>query len=141
MEEVALGMFPTVFVRMTGRGGGVREFRALIDPGAEYCVIPKVDAFFLGFSEIANDDPTGQASNNLTFATYNGYGKAISIVMAQVELGRMSFKKVEFLALDIPQVTGFDVILGRSLLQFMKLEFDYPRATLRIEERTGELKH
>ncbi len=137
---MAFEKFPAVFVRLTGRGGGVREFRALVDPGAEYCVIPKVDAFLMGYSEIANDDPIGQTNNTVTFTGYNGYGKALLVVMAQVELGTLSLKNVDFLALDLPQVTGFDVILGRSLLQFMKLELDYPAALLRIEKGTGGLK-
>ena len=47
----------------------------------------------------------------------------------------MSFQKVDFVAFDIPQVTGFDVVLGRSLLQFMKLEFDYSVGRLRMEEK------
>ncbi len=80
-----------------------------------------------------NDDPVSQASNWVTFASYSGYGKAPLIRMAQVDLGAMSFKNVDFLALDIPQVTGYDVVLGRSLLQFLKFEFDYPASKLKIE--------
>jgi len=90
----------------------------------------------MGFSEIANDDPTGQANNTITFTGYNGYGRALMVVMAEVELGPLSFQNVDFLAFDVPQVAGFDVILGRSLLQFLKLEFDYPAALLRIEDGT-----
>jgi hypothetical protein len=99
-----------------------------------------VDAFLMGFSEIANDDPTGQANNTLTFTGYNGYGKALLIVMAEVDLGPLSFQNVDFLAFDLPQVTSFDVILGRSLLQFIKLQIDYPAQLLRIEDGKGGLK-
>jgi hypothetical protein len=41
------------------------------------------------------------------------------------------------LAFDLPQVTSFDVILGRSLLQFIKLQIDYPAQLLRIEDGKG----
>ena len=133
MDGHAFGKFPTVFVRLTGRGGGVREFNALVDPGAEYCVITKVDAYLLGYPEAANDDPITPANNTITFTGYGGYGKAALVEMARVGIGNMSLDKIEFLAFDLPQVTGFDVVLGRSLLQFMKVEFDYTRSQLSIE--------
>lgn len=86
---------------------------------------------------MANDDPTGAAKNSVTFASYSGYGKALAIEMAEVELGTMSFKKVRFVAFDLPQVTGYDVVLGRSLLKFTRFEIDYSTAQLRIEEGRG----
>ena len=134
MSEHTFGKFPTIFVRLRGRGSGVREFNALLDPGVEYCIIPKVDAYSLGYSEAANDDAVSPANNTITFASYDGYGKAALIEMAEVEIGTMSFKNVGFLCFDIPQVTGFDVVLGRDLLQLMKLEFDYSVSQLRMEK-------
>ena len=134
MTEHAFGKFPTVFVRIKGRNGLVREFNALVDPGAEYCIIPKVDAYALGYSEAANDDPISPADNTLTFSSYDGYGKVALIQIAQVELGTMSFANVEFIAFDLPQVTRFDAVLGRSLLQFTKVEFDYSLGHLRMEK-------
>lgn len=104
-----------------------------MDPGAEYCVLPKVDAYLLGYPEAANDDPITPANNTLTFTSYGGYGKVALIEMARVEIGSLSFDRVDFLAFDLPQVTGFDVVLGRSLLQFMKVEFDYSAGRLRVE--------
>jgi predicted aspartyl protease len=121
-------------VRLTGRNGSVREFKALIDAGAEYCVIPKVDAYTLGYHEAANDDPRSQAVNTVTLASHDGYCNVAMIEMLQVEIGAMSFRGIDFAAFDIPQVTGFDVMLGQSLLQFMKLEFDYSVGQLRMEE-------
>lgn len=123
-----------MFVRLTGRSGGTREFNALLDPGVEYCIVPKVDAYTLGYPEAANDDPVTPANNTLTFTSYGGYGRAALIEMARVELGNLSFTKVDFLALDLPAVTGFDVVLGRSVLQFMKLEIDYSVGQLRVED-------
>ena len=125
-----------MFVRLRGRSGVVREYNALVDPGAEYCIIPKVDAYGLGYPEAANDDPISPAENTLTFTSYDGYLKTALIQMAQVEIGTMCFGNVDFVALDLPQVTGFDVVLGRSLLQFMKLEFDYSVGQLKMERIT-----
>ena len=101
-------------------------------------MIPKVDAYLLGYPEAANDDPITPENNTLTFTSFGGYGKVALIEMARVEVGTMSFEKVEFVAYDLPQVTGFDVILGRSLLQFLKLEFDYSKGVLRMEEMKKE---
>jgi predicted aspartyl protease len=134
LEGVSFGKHPAVFVRITGRAGGVREFKALVDPCAEYCLIPKVDAYVLGYPEAANDDPITPQNNTVTFAGLAGYGQTALIQIARVEVGPMSFENVEFAALDLPQVTGFDVVLGRSLLQHMKVEFDYSTPQLRIED-------
>ena len=134
MVDHPFGKFPTIFVRLRGRRGSVREFNALIDTGSEYCIIPKVDAYELGYPEAANDDPRSRANNTLTLASHDGYCNGALIKMAQVEVGTMSFKDIDFVAFDIPRVTGFDVVLGRSLLQFMKLEFDYSIPQLRMEE-------
>lgn len=118
---------------MRGRNGKVREFRALVAVSAEYCIIPKVDAYALGYQEAANDDPVTPANNTLTFASYSGYGMAARISMAEVDLGPMSFKNVDFVAFDLPAPTGFDVVLGRSLLQFTRVQIDFPSAMLQIE--------
>lgn len=127
-----------MFVRLKGRATCVREFNALLDPGVEYCLVSKVDAYALGYPEAANDDPITPADNTITFTSYGGYGKAALITMKQVELAAMSFKNVDFLAYDIPQVTGFDVVLGQSFLQNLKLQFDYSAGQLRIERSVVE---
>lgn len=132
---MSFAKFPSVFVKLTGRNGIVREFNALIDPGAEYCLIPKVDAYALGYPEAANDNPITPKNNTLTFTGFAGYGRAALINLVRVDVGSLPFDKVEFVAVDIPQATGFDVVLGRSLLRFMRLEFDYPNGRLMLEKR------
>jgi predicted aspartyl protease len=130
--EASFQKFPTVFVSLKGRNNAVRECVALVDPASEYCVVPKVDAYALGYPEAANDDPITPQDNTVTFASSDGYGKAALIEIAEVALGGMSFQKVDFLAFDLPQVTHFDVIIGRSLLKSTRLEIDYPAGRLRI---------
>jgi len=104
----------------------------MLDISAEYCVLPKVDAYALGYYEAANDNPVAPANNTLDFISYEGVGKAALITMAGVELGGMRFPHVEFVAHDLPQATRFDVLLGRSLLQFLKLDLDYSNGQLAI---------
>jgi len=134
MLEAAFQKFPTVFAVMKGRNDATRECVALVDPCAEYCILPKVDAFALGYPEAANDDPVTPQDNTITFASADGYGKAALIEMAEVTLGGMSFPRVDFVAFDLPQVTRFDVVIGRSLLKETRLEIDYPAGRLRIGE-------
>ena len=115
----------------------MREYQALLAPTAEYCVIPKVDAFILGYPEAAASDTRVPLPNALTFASYNAYGKGTLIKMAQVDIGSMSVKDVEFLAFDLLQTVGFDVVIGRSLLRHMRLSLDIASGTLRLEEGAG----
>jgi hypothetical protein len=129
--------FPSVFSRLRGRNDEVREFRALIIPTAEYCVLPKVDAFHLGFPEAASVDARVPMPNTLTFASYNAYGRGTVIKMPQVDVGNVSVRDVDFLAFDLLQSLGYDVVLGRSLLQHMRLELDFPAGRLRMEKVEG----
>ena len=141
MRAHPFGRFPTIFVRLTGRNGKTRELNAVLDVSAEYCVLPKVDAYALGYYEAANDDEVAPANNTLDFISYQGYAKVALINMAEVDLGGMSFKNVDFVAYDLPQATRLDVLLGRSLLQFTKLEFDYSLGQLGIVDARGSSKN
>ena len=129
----AFGHFPTVFVRLTGRNGVVRELNAALDISAEYCVLPPVDAYMLGYQEAANNDPVAPAANTIDYLSYEGVAKAALIVIGGVELGGMRFRNIEFVADDLPQMTRFDALLGRSLLQFLRLDLDYANGRVAIE--------
>jgi len=121
-----------MFGRLKGQNGAVREYMALLDPGSDYCILPKVDAFTLGYPDVARADTIVRAPNTTTFVTHTGYDKAPLIKMAQVDVGPLTFRDVEFLAFDLPQACGFDVVFGRSLLHFVKFEIDYSSGLLRI---------
>jgi hypothetical protein len=121
-----------LFGRLKGPSGAVREYLALLDAGSDYCVLPKVDAFTLGYSEVARSDMIVRAPNTTTFVTHSGYDRAPLIKMAQVDVGQLTFKDVEFLPFDLPQICGFDVVFGRSLMQLLRLEIDYSSNSVRI---------
>lgn len=132
MTAIGFGKFPSLFGRLKGQNGAVREYLALVDAASEYCILPKVDAFALGYPDVARPDTVVRAPNTTTFATHNGYGRAPLIRMTEVDLGELTFKDVEFLAFDLPQVCGFDVVFGRSLLKFLTFEIDFPSGLIRI---------
>ena len=136
MTEIGFGKFPSLFGRLKGQNNAVGEYLALVDAGSEYCILPKVDAYRLGYSDVARSDTIVRAPNTTTFVTHIGYDKAPLIKMAQVDVGQLSFRDVEFLAFDLPQVCGFDVVFGRSLLKFLRLEIDYGSGLLGIGKRS-----
>lgn len=125
--------FPVVFVRLKGRNGMVREYPALISTVSEYCILPKVDAFALGYPEAANSDNPTRIPNELDFVGSNAYGRGALVKMVQVDIGQISARNVEFLTYDILQVTGFDVVLGVNILQDIKLEIDFTSHQLTLE--------
>ena len=137
MLQAAFRRFPVVFAGLKGRNGAVREYGALVNPGCEYCILPKVDAFALGYPEATYDDPVTPADNTLTYTGLNGDGQAALIKLAEVRLGDASFEDVEFLAVDLPQITTFDVVLGWSLLKSTKLEIDYANHSILLGEASG----
>ena len=110
----------------------MREYLGLVDAGSEYCVLPKVDAFRLGYPDVALIDTVVQAPNTTHFVTHLGFGKAPLIKMTEVALGPLTFGEVEFLAFDIPQACGFDVVFGRSLLRQIRFEVDFSKGLLKL---------
>lgn len=111
----------------------MREYLALLDAGSEYCILPKVDAFRLGYPDVAQMDTVVQAPSTTHFVTHLGFGKAPLIRMTQVSLGPLTFDEVEFLAFDLPQACGFDVVFGRSLLRRLRYQVDFSRGLLKLE--------
>ena len=103
-------------------------------PSSEYCVIPKVDAFALGYGEAALVDERIPSQNALHFVTSSGYGRGALIKMAQVDVGKISLEDVDFVTYDMLQPTGFDAVLGRSFLQGMKFQVDFPKHQFMLEK-------
>ncbi len=123
-------------MRLKGRNGNIREYPAFLSSTFDYCAIPKVDAFALGYSEAAGagHEHLVRAQNILDFVSSGTYERGALIKMSNVELGHMSFKDVEFLTYDLLQATGVDVILGKSLFQGMKLEIDFSSHRFKLEK-------
>lgn len=124
--------FPVVFARLKGRNGCVREYNALMSPATEYSILPKVDAYRLGYPEAARDDPVTEPPNLFRGVTYDGFWEGMLISMREVAVGAVSRSNVDFIAYDIPQISRFDVILGKSFLSSSKVVIDYANNTVRI---------
>ncbi len=110
----------------------------------DYSVLPRVDAYRLGYPEASHDDFVTMPSNLVRLATSTGFVDGMMILMQQVEIGDLRVDLLPFLALDLPQVIGFDVVLGRNffLKAALKVEMDFPAGKIRlgsqIQKPTGE---
>jgi len=129
--------FPLVYVRLKGRNNSVREVRALIDPASDYCILPKPDAFRLGYPEAAHDDPITMPPNLITVASSAGYSQGMLIKMQELELGDIKLRDVDFLAYDVSQSVCFDAVLGRTFFSAAEcdLELNYSSKKLKIRRK------
>lgn len=134
MTEVELGRFPSIFARVKGSNAKVREYRALIDPVYEYCIIPKGDAYVFGHSEVVFQQMTVSPPNARTLVTGGGFDKTIVFPVGSVEIGGLSFEGVEFAAVDLPQQVGFEAVIGQSLLKRTSVTLDWEHRLLRISK-------
>ena len=131
------GSSPRFSARVKGRNGKVREYSALVVPTSEFCILPTVDAYSLGYPEVISNNSRIPPKNSMVLATYSGYTRGLPIRIPQVDIGSISSKDVEFLVIDLPQVIGFDMVLGQSLLRCMRVEMDFSSRTLKIEGAAG----
>ena len=135
---MSLQRLPTVFARLRGRNGAVREYRALLSPASDYSLVPKVDAYRLGYPEAARGDPVTEPANLFRGVTYNGFWEGMMISMKAVTIGSVSVADVDFIAYDLPLVSGFDVVLGRSFLGSSGIQVDYSLGALKIRPKGGQ---
>ena len=135
MNGVPFGRLPQVFARLRGRNGVVREYLALVSPGSDYSILPKVDAYRLGYPEAARDDPITEPPNLFRGATFDGFWEAPVVHLEEVTVGSVTSRHVDFLAYDLPQACAYDVVLGRTLLATSGMSVDYASGTVRIPSK------
>lgn len=117
----------------------MRECYALIDHQSDYCIMPAVDAFRLGYAEAAKG--TEPTPNLLRVITSIVLSDAPLIKVAEVAMGPLVTKDVEFLAFDLYQEGRCDVVLGRNLLRDFRITIDSPGKRMQIQmERVEGLR-
>lgn len=125
-----------MFVTLKGRADATREYLALLSTTAEFCVIPRVDAYMLGYVEAISDTLTEMITRPdylTTFVTLNTFVDAPLITMNEVSIGGLAVKNIEFIAFDMPQETKVDVMLGRNFLERVKAKIDYCNKIIELE--------
>jgi predicted aspartyl protease len=111
--------YPRVFARVTGRNGRVYEYLALLSTASEYSVLPRVDAYRLGYTHVLEDPITAEITFSphvVTFVSATGFEKGSLVVVDRVSVGESSVEGLECIAYDLPQESGVDLILGLNFL-------------------------
>jgi predicted aspartyl protease len=121
-------------VKLKGRNGFTREYRAVLSSASAYSFLPKVDAFRLGYTETAYTEIVTRPPNLVSVATGNGLLEGVLIRIAEASVGRITVSQVDFLAFDINQHAACDVVLGKSFLQTLRFSIDYLKKEFRLEK-------
>lgn len=119
-----------LFVRVKGRKG-VREYRAVLDTGSQYSVIPLQDARELGYE--AYCDPEAEPSSGTRGVTKSDIIEADEIELEEVSVADLVAKNVKALAYHLPRMGGVEATLGLSFLKNFKTTIDYKAGYLTIE--------
>jgi len=132
--ELSFARFPEAFVRLRGRNGSVREYRALLHTGSDCSFVPKVDAYRLGYTEAAYTESLTTPPNLALLVTSHGYAEGAVVRMVEVTVGEFSIRDCEFVAHDIEQVAGYDVVLGLNILKSFNLNIDYEHRRFTLQK-------
>jgi predicted aspartyl protease len=120
----------TFFVKVKGKKG-TSELRAVLDTGAEYCVIPKYETRLLGydtdFDEFTNP---GEGTRAITIA---GIIEGDELEIEEVQVADLVAKNIKAIVTDLPNLGGVQFILGLSFLAKFKTAIDYSSGYLTIE--------
>jgi predicted aspartyl protease len=96
--------------------------------------MPKVDAFKLGYTEAGYTEAVTRPPNLVSFATGNGLSEGPVIKIVEASVGPISLQQVDFIAFDMNQQTGCDVVLGKSFLQTLRFSIDYRNKKFSLEK-------
>ena len=119
----------TLFVRIKG-AKGVREIKAVLDTGSQYCIIPLQDARQLGYDAYFNADDPGDGTRGIT---KTDLVEVDEIELEEVSVGDLVVKKVKSLVWGLPRLAGVEAILGLSFLEHFKTTLDFKQGYLTIE--------
>lgn len=129
---IKFGKLPSVFARVKGKSGVIVEYDCLIDPASEYCTVPKVDAYTLGYPEVGFQHATVGPPNTRTILTNGGHNRTVIVNMESVEIGALKFEGVQFAPFDLPQASGYEALIGKSLLERMSMTINWPNRTIEL---------
>jgi predicted aspartyl protease len=119
----------TLFVRIKG-AKGVREMRAVLDTGSQYCLIPLQDARQLGYDAYFNADDPGEGTKGIT---KTDLVEVDEIELEEVSVGDLVAKRVKSLVWTLPKLGGLEATLGLSFLEQFRTTLDFKQGYLIIE--------
>jgi len=120
----------TLFVKIKGEKG-VSELRAVLNPSAEYCVIPKHEAILLGYN--IDFDEFTEPGEGTRAITIGGIIEAGEVELEEVQVADLSSNNVKAIISDLPILGGVQFVLGLSFLSSYKTTIDFGKGYLTIE--------
>lgn len=119
----------TVFAKVKGPQGAVRELRALLDFNIPFCVMLSRDLVKLGYPEAALRPRDWQKTHPMQvpyMLSFRGIERSILVKASEISLGSLVVKEVETIVidLDLPRMIPVELYLGRSFLNNFTLTVD-----------------
>ena len=127
----------TVFARVEGEYGVIRELSAIVDFNSTYCLLFAKDAIDIGYSQAANR-AREYRSLRPDEAPYllgmRGIESGILFALKKVTVGDMTVENVNAISLELEpaRMLPFDMILGQSFLKNATLHYDGKNGTVSI---------
>ena len=129
----------TVFCRMKGPSGRVREVQAIIEPSFEYCLVLKNDAMQLGYPSVTfrpedwMDTNPAEVTNLISI---KGVEVGTKIKLKEVSVGSLKARDVEAVVTksEFPLTIPVGMFLGRSFLRHFRLKVDPKAGAFSLEE-------
>jgi predicted aspartyl protease len=115
------------FIRVKGPKG-IREFRAVLDTGSTYCLVPLQDARDLGYD--AYFDPFTRVGTGVVGVAKTDIFETDEIVLEEVAVADLVAKNVRAMTHELPRSAGIEGVIGNSFLRFFKTTWILMRDTL-----------
>jgi predicted aspartyl protease len=122
---------PIMFFVIVRGPNGSREYRAVLDTGSQYCVLPLQDARDLGYDAYAHPDDPGEGVWAVTKTDMTEYNE---VELESVEIAGLKAREVKALAYYLPKQSHLEATLGLSFLEHFKTTIDYDSGYMTIED-------
>ena len=117
---------PIVLRRVKISGpAGIREIDMVLDTGAVYTVIAWDVAKDIGYDPAISE-------RRMPIITANGIIEAPLITVQSIHIRDLGAEFVEVICHDIPEITGFEGLLGLSFLKHFRTSIDFNTMVLEI---------
>ena len=121
----------TLFIRVKGPKKS-HEYKAVIDSGSLYSIIPLQDARDMGYEAYNHPDDPGFGVKVVNKSHVEEYNE---IIIQEVILGELKITNMRAIACDLPKLSHLEATLGLSFLENFKTTIDYGKGYLTIEPR------
>ena len=127
----------TLFSKIKGANGKVREFTTILDFNWPYSYMLKMDALQLGYMEVSNrpqEWATLYPARVPTTLSMRGIEMCTLVSLKEVSIGKLSMKDVDAIVyhIETPPIIPIDIVLGQTFLKNFKIAVDSKRGVLTL---------